>query len=123
MRNCRLGAEWINNALSSLVPEKWKELPLPVIYRRSLMGAVEDLPVLLNYAPAIDEEVEGFTQNGGWQKINNLLPLLYGPDTWLFNSFDGWIDALNHFTDQLKVSHSSLSSAGGACLILVDPKA
>jgi hypothetical protein len=71
------------------------------------MGAVEDLPVLLNYAPVIDDEVVGFTQKGGWQKINNLLPLLYGPDTWLFNSFDGWIDALHDFTDRLKVSHPS----------------
>ncbi|RXW15765.1 hypothetical protein EST38_g10096 [Candolleomyces aberdarensis] len=58
------------------LPAKWEELPLPVLYRRSLKAAVEDLPLILYIAPALDDEVRGFTQNGGWQKVDSLLPLL-----------------------------------------------
>ncbi|RXW20301.1 hypothetical protein EST38_g5562 [Candolleomyces aberdarensis] len=85
------------------LPAEWEELPLPELYRESLQEAVEDLPSFLNGAPAIDdEEVIGFTQNGGWQKINNLLPLLYRPDRWFCKNFDDWIGSLQKFTNCLK---------------------
>ena len=73
------------------------------------MEAVEDLPYFLNtLAPAIDDEaVVDFTRNGGWQNFNNVLPLLYRPDKWLFDWFEDWIRALRNFIDQLKVSYSS----------------
>ncbi|KAJ2935590.1 hypothetical protein H1R20_g1506, partial [Candolleomyces eurysporus] len=56
---------------------EWEDLPLPKLHRRSLQEAVEDLPSFLSAVDAIDDdEVVAFTQNGGWQKINSLLPLL-----------------------------------------------
>ena len=80
-----------------------------MLYRASLEEAVEDLPFFLNKAPAIDDDgVVGFTQNGGWQRINNVLPLLYHRDKWLFDEFRYWIGALREFANHLKVSHSSL---------------
>ncbi|RXW17449.1 hypothetical protein EST38_g8407, partial [Candolleomyces aberdarensis] len=82
------------------LPAKWEELPLPDLYRHSLQEAVKDLPSFLKDAPAIDdEEVVGFTQNGGWQKINNLLPLLCNTSPWIG---DDWIEALQKLTDRLK---------------------
>ncbi|RXW14626.1 hypothetical protein EST38_g11225 [Candolleomyces aberdarensis] len=83
------------------LPAKWEELPLPELYRRSLQEAVEDLPSFLNGAPATDEEVVGFTQNGGWQKINNLLPLLYFKQERFYGG-DDWMGALQNLTDRLK---------------------
>ncbi|RXW13666.1 hypothetical protein EST38_g12188 [Candolleomyces aberdarensis] len=84
------------------LPAKWEELPLLKLYRDSLKEAVEDLPSFLNSAPAIDdEEVVGFTQNGGWQKINNLLPLLYFVHTQFYGG-DSWMGALRNFTGCLE---------------------
>ena len=97
---------WIYNLLL-LVPAKWDDLPLPALYKRSLDEAILDVPWFLCNYPA-DDEVVGFTQNGGWQKINNLLPLRYREDTWLFRMFGPWINGLQNFTDHLKVSHSPL---------------
>ncbi|RXW13665.1 hypothetical protein EST38_g12189 [Candolleomyces aberdarensis] len=85
------------------LPAKWEDLPLPKLYRRSLKEAVECLPNFLKGALAIDdEEVVSFTQNGGWQKINNLLPLLHRLGGWLCDYFDEWIGSLQRFTDPLK---------------------
>ncbi|KAJ2935589.1 hypothetical protein H1R20_g1505, partial [Candolleomyces eurysporus] len=87
------------------LPAEWEELPLPELHRRSLMEAVEDLPIFLNRVDCdIDEdEVVGFTQNGGWQKINNLLPLLNrSSDEWLPGTFEDWIEPLRSFTISLK---------------------
>ncbi|KAJ2921761.1 hypothetical protein H1R20_g15330, partial [Candolleomyces eurysporus] len=83
------------------LPAEWEELPLPELYRRSLMETVEDLPSFLRGIHAIDDEVVRFTENGGWHKINNLLPLLRFTG-YLSYSFDDWIGALHHFTDRLK---------------------
>ncbi|RXW17460.1 hypothetical protein EST38_g8405 [Candolleomyces aberdarensis] len=74
------------------LPAKWEELPLPELYRRSLEEAVEDLPSFLSADAIDDEEVVGSTQNGGWQQINDLLPLLYRKGAW----------SLQNFTDRLK---------------------
>ncbi|RXW12696.1 hypothetical protein EST38_g13159 [Candolleomyces aberdarensis] len=83
------------------LPAKWEELPLPVLYRRSLKAAVGDLPFIIGHLGATDE-VLAFTQNGGWQKINNLLPLLYRLVGWLFREFKVWIRRLGDFTKLLK---------------------
>ncbi|KAJ2935106.1 hypothetical protein H1R20_g2010, partial [Candolleomyces eurysporus] len=84
------------------LPDKWNKLSLPVLYRRSLIEAIDDLPLFLNSAPAIDDEVICFAQNDGWQKLNNLLPLLYCLEGWLFGNFDKWINHLAAFSDKLK---------------------
>ena len=87
-----------------LVPVRWNKLALPALYRRSLKEAVEDLPAFLDRAAAIDGEVVGFTQNRGWQKMGNLVPLLYSSREWLFDQSDHWIDCMSRFTSKLKVS-------------------
>ena len=86
----------------------WDELSLPELYKRSLKEAVQDLPCFLYNYPANDEEVVSFTQNGGWQKIDYLLPVLYRSSTWFFNAFEFWIGPLCKFSDGLQVSRSSL---------------
>ena len=58
----------------------------------------------------INDEIVGFTQNGGWQKINNLLPQLIRSDMkdyFLQYSLD-WVDAVKFLFDNLKVSLSVL---------------
>ena len=87
-----------------LVPAKWEELPFPELNKRSLKEAVEYLPYFLNKASAIDDEVIRFTQSGGWQKMNNMLPPLYRSGRWLFGHFYEWISRLSEFTDNLGVS-------------------
>ncbi|KAJ2921767.1 hypothetical protein H1R20_g15325, partial [Candolleomyces eurysporus] len=87
------------------VPDKWEELPLPELYRHSLKEAVNLVLSFLSGAHAIDvddEEIVGFTENGGWQKINSLLPLLGRTNIHLWDYFDKWIAALLYFTDRLK---------------------
>ncbi|RXW19405.1 hypothetical protein EST38_g6439 [Candolleomyces aberdarensis] len=85
------------------LPAKWEQLPLPALSKHSLREAVEDLPSFLNGADGIDDdEILAFTQNGGWQKINNLLPLLYRPGRYLSNYFQDWIGALRNLTDRLE---------------------
>jgi hypothetical protein len=80
-----------------------------MLYRRSLKEAVQKLPTFLRHAPALDdEEVVGFTQNGGWQRITNLLPLLFGFMFGTECSFVTWTENLHYFADHLKVSHSCL---------------
>jgi hypothetical protein len=55
-----------------------------------------------------DDEVVGFTQNGGWRKVDNLLPLLHPVET-SFCEFRGiWIRAVRNFSDHPKVRHSFL---------------
>ncbi|RXW15557.1 hypothetical protein EST38_g10295 [Candolleomyces aberdarensis] len=85
------------------LPAKWDELPLSVLRRSSLKETVEDLPLFLDSAPALtDDEIVGFTRNGGWQKINNLLPLLYRSGGWFFDQFEDWIRFLDRFAGDLK---------------------
>jgi hypothetical protein len=96
---------------SVLVPAKWEELPLSVLHRESLRRAVINLPLSLgNPKTALDDdEVVGFTQHGGWQKINSLLSLQlqYRQGSWFYTNLGGWIDAVRDISDFLKVSHSS----------------
>jgi hypothetical protein len=54
-----------------------------------------------------DDEVVGFTQNGGWQKVDNLVPLLYRFDSWFYGYFEVWTSAVCKISDHLKVGHSS----------------
>ncbi|RXW20303.1 hypothetical protein EST38_g5560 [Candolleomyces aberdarensis] len=84
------------------LPAEWDELPLPKLYRRSLEEAVDDLPSFLSGVHAIDDEVVHFTQNGGWQKINSLLPPLYRTGRYFSTSSRNWIVNLRGFTDRLK---------------------
>jgi hypothetical protein len=62
----------------------------------------------LSRAHAIDDEVVGFTQNGGWQKIDTVLPLVYGLNRFMPRT---WMDNLRCFANNLKVSHLPLASA------------
>ncbi|KAJ2926462.1 hypothetical protein H1R20_g10636, partial [Candolleomyces eurysporus] len=93
------------------LPAKWKELPLPVLQRCSLKAAVEDLPTILCIARDSDDEVFEFTQNGGWQKMDNLLPLLYRSNGWFFRDFDVWIERLNHYASKLKDRKPKVAAA------------
>jgi hypothetical protein len=71
--------------------------------------AVQVLPFFLTSAQtALDDgEVVGFTQNGGWQKVDNLVPLLYRFKGWFSYHCENWISAVREISDCLKVSHSS----------------
>jgi hypothetical protein len=55
-----------------------------------------------------DDEVVGFTQNGGWQKVDKVLVLLYRCSEWFRDEFVAWISKLRTISDGLKVSHSFL---------------
>jgi hypothetical protein len=79
-----------------------------MLYSRSLKEAVQKLPTYLRHALALDDEVVGFTQNGGWQRITNLLPLLFGFMFGTKCSFVTWTVNLRDFADHLEVSHSCL---------------
>jgi hypothetical protein len=54
----------------------------------------------------IEDEIVGFTQNGGWQKINNLLPRLIRSDVedFFFQNRGTWVDGVQFLFDNLKVS-------------------
>ncbi|KAJ2921769.1 hypothetical protein H1R20_g15327, partial [Candolleomyces eurysporus] len=85
------------------LPAKWEDLPLQKLYRDSLEEAIEDLPSFLSAVDAIDDdEVVAFTQNGGWQTINSLLPLMFPQSRYLRVDFNHWIRDLQSFTDGLK---------------------
>jgi hypothetical protein len=62
----------------------------------------------------IDDEIVGFTQNGGWQKINNLFPLLIRSNVNLYflDNSPIWVDAVQILFDNLKVSLSVLHRDG-----------
>ena len=106
MRTFWFVAVWIYNLLL-LVPAKWDDLPLPALYKCSLDEAILDVPWFLCNYPA-DDEVVGFTQNGGWQKINNVLVLLYRYSKWFRGAFGTWISCFQEISDRLKVSCSFL---------------
>ncbi|KAJ2925064.1 hypothetical protein H1R20_g12040, partial [Candolleomyces eurysporus] len=93
------------------LPAKWEELTLSAIERRSLRAAIEDLPLFLTGATSIGGEVFEFTQNSGWQKINNLWPLIYRSEGWLFHEFDHWITLLGQFTDRLNTDQPDVAAA------------
>ena len=88
------------------MPDSWAELPLPESPKVSLLIAVWLLPFLLTTTNLPDDELVAFAQNGGWHKIDKLLPPvrdapLVGPrDDW-----ERWIGALSQHTDDLKVSY------------------
>ncbi|RXW20595.1 hypothetical protein EST38_g5257 [Candolleomyces aberdarensis] len=82
---------------------KWDELPLPKLCRDSLREVMDGLPSFLaGVGDDVIDEVVAFTQNGGWQKIDNLIPLLYLHGGWFSRNFDSWIGDLHTFTDRLK---------------------
>ena len=86
-----------------LVPAEWEELPLSELQRHCLYDAVEGLPRFLA-SPIIaldDDEVVGFTQNGGWQKIDKLLPLVIVHPPYYI---DFWYPSVHLVSDKLKVS-------------------
>ncbi|KAJ2925065.1 hypothetical protein H1R20_g12041, partial [Candolleomyces eurysporus] len=93
------------------LPAKWEELTLPAIDRSSLRLAVLALPLFLNGATSMSGEVSEFTQNGGWQKINNLVPLIYRLEGWLFQQFYDWINPLELFADRLNTEKPEVAAA------------
>ncbi|KAJ2929821.1 hypothetical protein H1R20_g7267, partial [Candolleomyces eurysporus] len=93
------------------LPIKWSELPLRLLYRCCLMEAVEDLPFFLSSVPsAIDEEVVGFTHNGGWQKIDNLLPLLYRLRSFFYEQFEKWRGCMVQVTRDLRLRRPDVAA-------------
>lgn len=115
MRDCWFIFTW-NFNLSVLVSARWEELPLSELHRESLRKAVINLPFFLGSPKTAldDDEVVGFTQNGGWQKVDNLVPLLYRFDPWFRGHCRDWIRAVREISDRrrLKVSHSFLRRGG-----------
>ncbi|RXW19729.1 hypothetical protein EST38_g6121 [Candolleomyces aberdarensis] len=87
------------------MPDKWEELPFPDSPERSLKIAIELLPFFLSSAAAaLDQEVADFTQNGGWPKIDNLLPLLYHrTGRCLPSETERWIGSLRRLIDIMKL--------------------
>ncbi|RXW11452.1 hypothetical protein EST38_g14403 [Candolleomyces aberdarensis] len=77
---------------------------VPEFHRHCLEEAIEDLPFFLPKATNIDDDVVDFTENCGWQKLDKLLPLVYGIGHWLFHYFKHWITTLYQFADDLKAS-------------------
>ncbi|RXW18416.1 hypothetical protein EST38_g7433 [Candolleomyces aberdarensis] len=60
------------------MPDRWEELPLPKSPWDSSRAVIERLAFSLSTAAsALDHEVADFTQKGGWEKIDKLLPLAY----------------------------------------------
>ncbi|KAJ2917319.1 hypothetical protein MD484_g3113, partial [Candolleomyces efflorescens] len=83
------------------LPAKWKELPLSELQRGCLKAAVKGLPgFLASPTTALDDEVVGFTQNGGWQKVDKLFPLLVYSEPDLFREF--WSSEVHQVFDKLK---------------------
>jgi hypothetical protein len=68
------------------------------------MEAIQSLPCLLRHVTTIDGEVKDFTQNGGWRKMNSLIPLLYDVGTWRLGYFGPWLDWLRELAHSLEVS-------------------
>ena len=96
------------------MPDGWEELPLPESPRLSLRVAVWLLPHILGLAETalFENELVAFTQNGGWHKLDKLLPPAYhaaypGPN--LRADWKQWIGDLRGFTDGFKVSDPALS--------------
>ena len=89
------------------MPDRWEELPLPESPRLSLRVAVWLLPHILGLAETalFENELVAFTQNGGWHRIDKLLPLVYLTKNYLLRShWKHWIGDLRQHTDSLKVS-------------------
>ncbi|KAJ2917312.1 hypothetical protein MD484_g3118, partial [Candolleomyces efflorescens] len=83
------------------LPANWDEFSLSELHRRCLKDAVEDLPhFLASPTAALDDAVVGFTQNGGWQKVDKLLPLLTATWGGLFPK--SWPSSVHQVSDKLK---------------------
>jgi hypothetical protein len=59
----------------------------------------------------IDDEIVGFTQNGGWQKLENLWPLMIDMNS-IGRRLQDWMDTVQIVFDNLKVSLSVLHRDG-----------
>jgi hypothetical protein len=68
--------------------------------------AIWYLPSFLNRAHAIDDEVVEFTEKGGWQKIDDVFPLVLGSGLHL----PSWMPSIRKYTSALKVSYFFLAS-------------
>ncbi|KAJ2919645.1 hypothetical protein MD484_g816, partial [Candolleomyces efflorescens] len=84
------------------LPAKWGLLPLPELQRGCLRDAVEDLPLFLASPTTAldDDEVVGFTQNSGWQKVDKLLSLL--KVLWSNLNQSIWPQSVHQVSDMLK---------------------
>ncbi|KAJ2920883.1 hypothetical protein H1R20_g16209, partial [Candolleomyces eurysporus] len=92
------------------LPNRWEKLSLPEDLRGSLKMAVNYLPSFLCNTAAFDNEFVVFTQNGGWSRIDKLLPLLYHHNDWPFTEIRGWIEDLYQFTDNVKVREPKVAT-------------
>ncbi|KAJ2913271.1 hypothetical protein MD484_g7154, partial [Candolleomyces efflorescens] len=83
------------------LPAQWKELPLSELHRRCLMSAVAYLPIFLaGLASRDDDEVVGFTQNGGWQKVDKLFSLLLAKSLDFYQKL--WFPSVHRLSEALK---------------------
>ncbi|KAJ2912172.1 hypothetical protein MD484_g8241, partial [Candolleomyces efflorescens] len=64
------------------LPTKWEDVSLSELHRHCLWCAVRDLPRFLanRMVTALDDEVVGFTQKGGWQKVDKVFLLDRDPE-------------------------------------------
>ncbi|KAJ2917317.1 hypothetical protein MD484_g3111, partial [Candolleomyces efflorescens] len=84
------------------LPAEWDGLPLSKLQRGCLSHAIKHLPCFLA-SPTIaldDDEVVSFTQNGGWQKVDKLCPLLISKDPYIFQEV--WSPSFHQVFDKLK---------------------
>ncbi|KAJ2932664.1 hypothetical protein H1R20_g4430, partial [Candolleomyces eurysporus] len=60
-------------------PDKWAKIQLPEPDLKTLQAAIAFLPNSLRCARAVavESELVGFAHQGGWQRLDKLLPLLY----------------------------------------------
>jgi hypothetical protein len=99
----------------SLVPDIL-QLPLRQTSMDQVELAVDYLPSILSSAAvaidAFDDAIADFAQNGGWHKIDSMLPLLYhtGKSPTL-RRFKMWTGKLRQFVDNVNVS--GFPSLGG----------
>ena len=95
------------------MPDSWEDVPLPESSKGSLRVAVGVLPFFLRKSVAVDDEVDHFTQNGGWRKLDKLFPLLRRnvakfPSEIAVGYCEEWIACLRQFTAEAEVSDSFL---------------
>lgn len=90
-----------------LVRENWEELPEPhKAHLSSMRMALHFLPLLLAGAAPMDDELIEFTQNDGWRKIDEFLPLVYELNSFLLSYHQR--DSFGGVFDNIQVGNKSL---------------
>ncbi|KAJ2918711.1 hypothetical protein MD484_g1710, partial [Candolleomyces efflorescens] len=92
------------------IPDTWEQLPLPRAHQRSLRESVKGLPFFLWGINDIENEIVEFTQKGGWDRIDKLMPLLFrGRISGLLFKFEDWREHLRQFSANFHARHPELA--------------